>query len=236
MRSFGIGVLCAVIGAIAAAIGASLYGDFYHVSPSDIGWGFMVVFILIPVGGLTGLACGLVGAQVRRAQGTATVGRSVSIGAGMTLAVIGGVTGVLVALAPARPQPVVITPRWIYVQYELRLPAGEALPGADSGWAVAVTTPPDYKREALPITWNDAAMIEGRAVIPASGYVYGAAPWADLITLTGKVDKMTGAVGELKFSVWLPANPTTADQDWSNWAEFTDGTAMRTRVQFRSPP
>ena len=136
----GGGVVGAVVGFIATPLSLELVGFGNHAEP--IASGMLALLVLAPLGAITGLVLGTALAmRLRGAESTGTLlGNSLkALGVVVALCVAAGTSYYVYAVATATPwlNPNAANPLLVF---EVRLPAGAALPNSASDIAIELQT------------------------------------------------------------------------------------------------
>lgn len=206
MRTALIAALAAILGGTLGAVLGDIATKALRVSNFEGARGYAVVFVCIPLGLVLGLVVGIV---VARTMGAAPWWKATGAALLATAVAGGAITGVTLLLAPHAPT---LDGEELDLVIEIRMPAGRTAPD-----------PGDYRFNAMLISSNNSkgrisarldpahpGESEGRVVIP--GRI-----WLAETTVNRALALNDGDEGYW-FAVDLPARPTAADREWSEWS------------------
>lgn len=222
LASFGIGVLCAVLGGISAGYIADRCIVWFHISSFEGKSGYFFVALIL-VGLLAGLLVGLVVSRLITAPLQA-VGAAAAIVLAIGLAVLGvaRLTGDV---------PPTIRGDGLNVILELRYPVGATpddrpYPDGDS----ATMTPVDERgyenrRTTLAfVDWSRARVDQGSTIVPFLLSLHSASAKRRVhIRLKGS------EIATVMLPI--PAHPKPEHERWTDWIGANEGISYRLRVQ-----
>lgn len=164
------GILGAAIGFVAALFAGDIVTRMMGVSDFEGGRGMLLVFVIGPAGGLVGLIAGVTTAFVLRSRGVDT--------GGVVVKVIGMIVLIAACLAAApRLYGVLFPPDMLgtgnnhpVIDFELRLPAGVAVPADRQLVRVTLSSDKGATDAELAEGWRRVE--DGRTVIAGSVPVY----------------------------------------------------------------
>lgn len=226
-------LLCSIVGAIAAHL-TNTYSNLFILGaaiPSGRHPFFEVVFFV----GL-GLVWGLVaGGACAAWYPSSSPWKAALLGIGVTLAgigIIGG--GATVNRYMALPRIPMIEGRELDLDFELRLPTGHDGSGVIPANGELRSTGQGVDIINVGLFKDKMRVIEGRVVIPGRAQLRRA-------VRERRLDIYDGNVPWPHFMLSLPANPTQADMNWTDWhpaasptrgQQTMHGYQIRYRVQF----
>ncbi|HWA16104.1 MAG TPA: hypothetical protein VG817_06720 [Gemmatimonadales bacterium] len=209
LASIIVGVLTAIIGAIAAGTVAALAADWYRVPSREGASGFFVLgFILLAliVGFIVGIvASRFVGARpdpgFLKALGYAQLAMLGTVG------VIGGIARLLADVGPT------LGGKELMVNVEFRWPKGEEPPPATEQWWVELASVSGHVRrnsEEGPVWREDARLEDGYWIVPGAVNLY-----------TSRGDRILSlrpdSISPMGYLANIPAWPGRRSLEWSEW-------------------
>jgi hypothetical protein len=231
-------VLTAIVGLFAAGFVASLAVDWCQISGFEGGSGYFVILMAL-AGGAAGFLIGLIGSRVVAVRPKPGFLKALGVSVGvvaMFIAVIGGTARLLADIPPE------IDGETLTLLVEVRWPAAPTPPPAERkgvGWVRLGRAMGSVVRRSVdgPLFVDQARKEQGRWIVP------GAAP---IFTSRGQRVLMVGFDSESigGFIVPLPAHPTSANRQWSEWlpraaaghAPLPDSFSYRFKVAKASEP
>ena len=200
--TYGLALLAAIVGGgLGIALGiaaASALAAALGISSFEGASGYFAVFIGGPIGGVLGLVLGP--ALVLRRAGHRSLG---ALGSRLTLVIVGvvaiggAVLGGFWILRPilnsGGPPPQLV--------FEIRLPAGAALPSTSSNWSVELQT----SRNRMPGSLDAPREEQGRTIIPGRVEMYYRV-WSRLLVVT--MPDKTDLLFELSLGLGASHSPT----------------------------
>ena len=198
-------LLVALISAIAAAVLAGFISDAattaHHVSNMEGGRGWLIL-ICIALSFLVGGAIGAIATRIRVKKFTYAL--LAALLADTALAVVAGAVAMLTVDSPPR-----IDGHRLHLEFEVMLPAGEALPKEGEDTLTVMVT--GFIDESYPTLHQaQATQRDGRFVVPGSMPISSHTEHRELIVRLGRDD-------EQDFELKLPPSPRKEDETWSEW-------------------
>ena len=237
--SIFVGILTAIVGAVASALVANRAVDWYNVSSFEAGSAaFVVSFIFL--GLVAGFIIGVVASRVMSAGVNPGFLKVVGASNGILLGLV-AVVGVSARLLADVPPT--IDGDQLMLAVEIRWPEGHttspaALPGEPTIRLGSLTGGRVMRKSSRGPLWTaDARLVDGRWVVPGA---------VDIFTTRGKF-MLAAELGEKAnhgFLIALSGRPSKKDFEWTQWyptarpgaAPLPNGFTYRYRVQPRSQP
>jgi len=222
--SIGVGILTAILSAVAAGFVAAGCVDWYNISSREGRSGYFIISI-----GLVGAVAGLIGGLViSRFFSGFLAGFGAS--AGSMIALAGVIAAFCWGLADIGPT---LHGHSLMLEVEFRLPPGAPKPGGPESKPQLIFERGDH-RTSGELNVEKAYLEDRRWVVPGSVFMNSMRnPRSIVMSLEGK-----GAVG---FQLEFPRRPGEQYKQWSrwqpDWPQFpTNETMYRFRIQEIIPP
>lgn len=209
LASIVIGVLTAVIGAIAAGTIAALAADWYSVPSREGASGFFVLgFILLAI--IVGFIVGMIASRMVAAHPDPGFFKALGYAQLVMLGTIGVIGGIARLLADVGPT---IGGKELMVNVEFRWPRGQEPPAAKEQWWVELGSVRNHVQrnsEEGPVWREDARLEDGYWIVPGAVNLYTSR--GDR-TLTLRPDSLmpNGYLAN------IPAWPGRKSLEWSEW-------------------
>lgn len=210
LATFGIGLLNAIIGVFGVGTLGALCVDWYRISGREGGSAYFVIFLGL-LGGIAGLAIGIIGARV--------VGAGIAPGFLKTLALVCGSTVGLLLLATficwlAADLNTTLRGRPVQLHAEIRCPAGFAIPrdATDEHWYAHIDTRTRRVTSRAALRLDDARLENGRLIIPMT-----------LPLATSVREKLLYVRLAENVQLFIPRFPSKPGKRYFSWSDWQDG-------------
>jgi hypothetical protein len=210
LRAFGIALITAVVACLLAIFVGDYLTKLGHMSNMEGGRGMFVLFVCAPLGILSGLIVGIVGAVLVRREGAA----GFFIAQGWSLLIVCAIAGLLGGIPYLlSDKPPRINGKELALEFELRVPSQFKIPDNPSGDAIrAILYSGNRETTYAFIDWAGIKRLPEGAIIPGQVALLTHNPARSLLVTVG-THWMAAQFIDLK----LPPSPDPADEQWSDW-------------------
>jgi len=233
LLSFAVGILSGILALFCGGFVADACVKWYRISSFEGSSGFFVVYLAL-LAGFLGLVVGVVAAFTILKGPNGSFLSALGGSAGIVLGLSALVAAISWWFADISPK---IDGDTLTIEAELRLPKGQALPGAESGYSYvelhSIVGNTVRKRWPGDLHLDRARLEEGRWVVPGEVLLFtGRSKRSLLFSLSGQDPR--------GFLLPLPSRPDATFLQWSDWmprAPWPETEASyRFRLRKNTPP